>query len=197
MFSRRMKMAVAGAAAGSGGPIFLDTFTDTNGTNITDHTPDIGGGTWVVNTGSASIQSNKISITTNGTVVRNDIGLTGGFTATVEYTTPSSVSVHSGLLIRVGTGNNNLVLVGHGDNSTAFIIGYRSAGSLQISATTAFTWNGSTTYTLALTIDGSSGIVATINGGNQISATVAQLTSNIHIGLKAQNGGVFDNLQVT
>lgn len=43
------------------GPLFYDTFTDTNGTAITAHTPDIGTGwTHLDGSSSTSIQSNTI-----------------------------------------------------------------------------------------------------------------------------------------
>jgi len=46
-------------------PVHLDTFTDTNGTNITAHTPDVGGVATVV-TGTFDIQSNMLNLTSVG-----------------------------------------------------------------------------------------------------------------------------------
>jgi len=43
-------------------PVHLDTFTDANGTNITAHTPDVGGAATVLS-GGADIQGNQLNCT--------------------------------------------------------------------------------------------------------------------------------------
>jgi len=50
-------------AAGAG-PLIYDTFTDTNGTALTAHTPDIvpGGSSYAMHNGALEIQSNKLQL---------------------------------------------------------------------------------------------------------------------------------------
>ena len=51
---------------GGGGPIVLDTFTDTNGTALASHTPDVDtvGGGWTSAYGTQEIDTNKVKATT-------------------------------------------------------------------------------------------------------------------------------------
>ena len=58
---------------GGGEPIFLDTFTDTNGTALASHTPDVGGA-WTDVTPGWEIQGNKAQSTTNLSISTMDAG---------------------------------------------------------------------------------------------------------------------------
>jgi hypothetical protein len=189
---------IHGILSGAGRPpLLLDTFTGTNGTNITVHTPDINpGGAYSVVAGACEIQSGRAQTTASATTVSKNIGVDGGYSLAVEFWTANTLSSHSGVLLRVNNATN-YVIVGHDNTGTNFIIGYRTGGGLTTVSSAAVSFATTTMYTIAPTIDGSSGIIATLNGGNQISGTAAVLTGNNTTGFRNYNGGLYDNLEVT
>lgn len=193
MLAGRMRMAAAGAG---GGVLLYDTFTDTDGTAIGSHSPDINtaGNSYTDVLATCVIQSNQATCDDSGNIVSIDIGIDGGFTATVEYTV--NLVSHGGFCFRISSASAYIV-IGNDNGGANFIIGYRTGGGLINVASTPFAFSPGATYTIVVTVDGASGITATIDGGNEISGTAAVLTGNNTVGWKGRSGATFDNLEVT
>lgn len=178
--------------------ILEDTFTDTDTTALSSHTPDIdtAGGAYANVAGSPTIQSNKAQSNGSGDLFSKNIGIDGSYSLSVEFTPQTSLVTHRGVCLRIA-GSTSYVVIGHGNGGSTFIIGYRTGGGLTVVTSTAVSFSLGTTYTIAFTIDAASGITATLDGANQISGTAAVLTGNNNVGGLFSTNSTFDNLLVT
>lgn len=85
-----------------------DNFTDTDGTNLTAHTPTDGGGQWVALSGTWTINSNAVA--GDGTTAQANAVLESSLADVDVQVTVSGTIVDSGLVFRV-TDNSNYYLV--------------------------------------------------------------------------------------
>lgn len=93
-----------------GSTLVSDTFTDTNGTNLTAHDTDVGSGSWAVTNGTWDIQSNKANSTPVASPEHNFAYVDAGqanVEVSVDITMPSSGDEGSGgIVIRRSDANN-------------------------------------------------------------------------------------------
>lgn len=190
MLATRMRLSAAGGTV----TLFYDTFTDTNGTAITAHTPDIDtvGGGWAVYLSSGfEIQSNKCVNSTGGSkgcicdVGDGDVSITCEMTTTANFT--------SALQIVCARGTSNFSqYVGAGVQGNGDIV-IREGGTIR--ATTAGVVNTSTTYTGLFELSGTSSTF-TINGQN-VSYNSTVFASNTHCGfINNKTDMSFDDLVI-
>lgn len=169
-----------------------DTFSGTNGTNLTAHTLD-SGGAWTAQSGTVTLNgSNQATNTVN----------------TALYTTPTSASDvrisldlttlaagYTGIILRWQDSSNYIFcVVDVADGPpTRLSIWKRVAGSN--SAVVLGTWVG-VPATIVVTAIGSS--ITMSDGTNSISATISNFSTQTTHGLyfAGGSGGVVDNFQV-
>jgi hypothetical protein len=170
--------------------LWNDTFTDSDGTNLSSHTPDTGSGGYSNIAGNFEVISNKIQVvgtTTSGAIYSFDPGVVNT-TAKIDFNfvntgdsdlrfvyfgfrfTISVVDIMAGIG-RIG-GNWTLIVQ---DPSTGL---YSANYSIPI---TANTW-----YTLSATNDGSH-VTATI-GSHSVSLTTSTNSTETAMLLQAQSG---------
>lgn len=100
MLGARMRMAASGLIVPGGGGVSAhsDTFTDSNGTLITSHAPDIGNGysVFLGASGSMEIQSNEVRVgeTVGAKSFIADIGGVSGYEIDAQFRMESSTHVH-------------------------------------------------------------------------------------------------------
>jgi len=135
----------SGGAAASG-PLVQDTFTDTNGTLLTAHTPDVDtvGGGWVSwgNGGSIDIQSNKASTIGGGSNPNFGSHYIDAGAADVDITSTYAVDASNdlGILVRYQDANNFWLL-----NLSGF------SDALQISERNSGSWYGRASKSVTVT----------------------------------------------
>lgn len=148
-----------------------DTFTDTNGTNLSAHTMDAGAG-WTVQSGGWTIQSNKTSTTANGVATAN-AGAADG-TLTLVASTPATTFYFAGGVVRLSDSSNYWIprLERNGGNSSLAIYRVVAGSATQIASTDfGFGING-VAVTLTVALKGS-----TITLSNSATADICQVTN--------------------
>lgn len=167
-----------------------DTFTDTNGTAIASHTPDVdvvgGGWTEVIGT-DWTIQSNTANTTTLDGTASIDCGAADiNLSCEADSNALSSAEIQSaGLCARLSDANNFWAIIIN-DIGNTFRISEKNGGTYTTRASASVTINGGTFYTLTAQLSGAT-ITAQIDGANEISYGSATLnqTTTVH-GIKAR-----------
>jgi hypothetical protein len=186
--------------------ILSDTFTDTVGTNLTAHAPDVNtpnpGGFWTQITGTQKvIAGNKDQCSSFG-AGSGEYTLDAGqadytLSETINFSSGDTGNYH-GLICRVTDGNNHWqVVVDQGNGLMK--IRERSGGSNTDRASTSVTINTGTDYTLQAVLSGTS-ITATLNGGNSINyGSMATGAGKTKVGIRdgQVNTMTHDNFLVT
>src|SRR5438105_6113512 len=160
--------AISGIVVG-GTPVttlIFDTFTDTNGTNLTAHTPDTNQGSgWLADTGTITVQSNQANCGSGFPYYAIE---TGQSNVTITAVVTPSGTAACGLSGRVSNATNSwdIDIAISGGNLT-LSIQEQAAGVFTVRATTTFTDPGAP-RSLQAVFSGAN-ISATLNGGNQIA----------------------------
>lgn len=195
--------------------VISDTFTGTNGTALTSHSPDVGG-TWskfvmVTGNGGSSnggeIQSNKAQVSPgqSGNNAYNDVGVvmtatSADVTLTVDFTNSASNAITRPCIIfRASSSSSGDHLVWRlrgtdGDSRIAKSI----SGTQTAIDTVSFTWATSTTYALKLVLSGQS-VKAYIDNVLKHDLTVSDQSSAQYFGIGRGNsdgGDTWDNLLI-
>lgn len=174
--------------------IVQDTFTDTDGTGLASHTPDVDtvGAGWSVLSSTPVILSNRLDPAEGQAMI--DSGIADGIVRADVYGRQNGGAV--GPAFRVQDASNMwfaVIIFGATDN---FYIFQRSGGSNTVRASTVVTVDLLTYYTIEVTLDGSS-ITATLDGGNEISFSSATLATETRHGYWNSSGGAYiDNFIV-
>lgn len=119
------------------GVSLYDTFTDTNGTNITAHTPDgnLSGNGWNVVSGDWSISSNYLTINTADTNTHFLTHEANSPNAIMEVSCPSPVLNTTQYVMRYQDANNHILILFVSDGRVR--IGKRSGGVFSLYFETA------------------------------------------------------------
>jgi hypothetical protein len=185
--------------------LVTDTFTDSNGTGLSSHTPDVDsvGGGWIEDFGSGAdiqILSNKAEQTDNvptypGGVAFIDVGVADCSLSGVWRSNPT-FGTNGGMVVRATDKDNGWYI--RLQNAGVFEILERIAGSDTQRASVSPTVNLNTDYTITVQLSGTT-ITAQLDGGNEISYSSASFnqTETKH-GIHLRRGGdKFDNLSIT
>lgn len=156
--------------AGGGAPpttYLQDAFTGTNGTALGSHSMNTGSG-WTVHSGTMQIQSNKLNVSGSGfNLATADAGQANA-SGSVKYTASVIGSGLTGTLVGRQSDSNNYIAIGV--NLTGLDLYTIAGGSYTSRASTGFTVSEGSTYTIALTCNGTS-ISSTVDGGNALNYT--------------------------
>lgn len=181
------------------GVTVTDTFTDTDGVTLKNHTPDVApeGSSW----GGYSIYDGTGTIGSN-TILGPAYGIidSKAFNVTVTLTCTNSGDEYSGIILRgsLNSADSYHVYVS-ADDDQFVIMRYSGANATKV-ATKSVTIDAATAYTIVATANGKT-ISATLNGGNDISYSSAtmNLGSTYH-GLRIYSGSGLgdyaDNFQI-
>ena len=175
-----------GNRSGVAGAIILDTFADTNGVLLTNHTPDISpGGGWA---GDAwDIQSNKAESPQSFNtpeLVQIDAG-ESDVDIQVTWTTANPALGVEGIVARYVDDNNHWIIVFSSTTSVWAIVS-RVSSTFTTHASTPFTPLATTSYALRCVLIGTS-ITATIDGGMSINFSSSSHQSATKHGLRGQD----------
>jgi len=196
---------IIGIGQGAAATLFYDTFTDANGTALTAHTPDIDtvGGGWIHVLDTWQIDANKAEPASESVAPWPFAWADCGVSDAVVTCNVEARNWQTGMGNRVvvcGVDVDNFVDVGIELKTGTFYIQEAKAGPWTILASTVPTpalVNGQV-YTIEVTISGAS-VVATLDGGNQISATMT-ITPGTKFGLSSRDVGTgnqaFDEFKV-
>jgi hypothetical protein len=192
-----MTTELASLGVGGGGSsvttLLLDHFTDTNGTNLTAHTMDIGPG-WTVPSGTFSINSNQAKMTVAGYAEsqanQSDVTISAGVT-------PQATNF-AGLLARYSATTDYWRVTIAAGTTNNWKITEVSGGTTTDRATGSVTINSGTQYAVQAVLSGTN-ITATVNGGNSLSygSASSNQTKTLH-GLRGTSlNALWDDFQVT
>lgn len=161
--------------------LFRDRFTDSNGTNIASHTPDVDttGNGWTGETGNADIQSNQLRFTSNVTEIYADAG-THNVIVRVLWTSSAGNANRNSLFIRSTDENNGVEFNFREDNQDWQILG----GGINTSG--SFSWNTGQTYELRVDANGQD-YTFYIDGNVIHTETANEIVTNTH-GVGRRNG---------
>lgn len=179
-------------AALGGATIAADTFTDTNGTALADHTPDtdaVGTG-WAVLSGTWTISGNKAVTATTGRAVL-EAGIADG-TATVTWSSVNSAT-SGGLCLRA-TDDNNWLRVYVDESANTVVLQKRVTGTVTTVNSAAVTGGitTNTNYVVAATLSGSS-VIVYVDGVQYLSETVADHQAVTKHGLHQTSNATLDS----
>jgi len=195
----------SGAPPGSLDPV-SDTFTDTNSTLLSAHTPD-DGGPWVNNAGDFVVFGNRALPSTDGLDHISTID-TGGtdLTATVDVHVANNARFAGGIVFRfVDTSNYWLLRIQRDGSSPAQVrLIEMTGGSETVRDTHDDESMGGTTVEIQVVVSGSS-IIGKLNGSTVVSYNSATHASATKQGLEnyyttGDFGYIrheFDNFEVT
>jgi hypothetical protein len=179
--------------------LLQDSFTGSNGTNLTAHTMDVGPG-WTAATGSLVLASNQAANGSGVSLYASDSTAADGTVSCDCYPGNNNAGAGTGVVFRF-TDMSNYWLAFLTNNT--FELAEVASGTLTNRASTSFgfTGDGAHKYTISVTYAGAS-ISATVNGGNTISyGSAATGLSATKCGLYSNLGGgnhdFFDNFLVT
>lgn len=198
-----------GSAAPPSATVFLDTFTDTNGTFLAAHTPDtdtVGGG-WVgiVSLSDAQAGDDTIDIQTNqarqedtafARAVYASVG-TANFDVTIDWTNGGTASALVQILFRY-TDLSNYWQFGMRQTSAFYAIREVNSGTITSRASGTTPVTGSGTYSMRLVANGTS-LTGTVDGANTLSygsATFNQTVQTAGFLLSGDTNARVDNFQV-
>jgi hypothetical protein len=167
---------------------FLDTFTDVDTTNITDHTSD-SGGTWTVAQGAFNIQSpeNELNCTANTAFdarVLTDVGRSDGlFVARMK-----TGAFWATMIYRYQDSSNFWAIINEVSPGPNFKINQISSGSEVTRSSVAGTGVLNTFQTITLRLDGDLH-EAWLDGGSKVSYTDVGLQTETQFGIRNRNIG--------
>jgi hypothetical protein len=184
-----------------------DSFTDANGTSLSSHRMDVGGGwTQQASAGTAGvIQGNQALLGQNGAsgnVIYTTPTSYANVTLAVTIDLPSAGNnslSDAGLVFRFQDANNySFVTVGSG----GMAVYEKSGGSFTQRAAAGFTVSLDTNYTIVAVVSGAT-VRASVNGGNVLTygSLAVNPTGTTH-GLRYNGGatnsfGFFENFEAT
>jgi len=182
-------------------PLVLDTFTDSDGTSLDAHTPEVGGG-WTEQSGNWETQSNKARTATTGGagIATFDAGVSD-MLFDVTVTTPASGTTPGGLVVRYTDDNNYwYVKITPGTDGTDFELIEVNGGTPTTRASADVDWAASTAYKIRVIVDGNDYWKVYVDGTEKLSYTTANSfnATATKCGLKDEGDAnfQFDNVAV-
>jgi hypothetical protein len=190
----------------AGSTLISDTFTDTNGVNLTAHDTDVGSGSWAVTNGTWDIQSNQANSTPIASPENNFAYVDAGqadVEVSVDITMPAAGDEGSaGIIVRRADANNMVyarTLWQGGSNEIEIWKIEGGATEILKKCYMGSTYALSTTYNMVLSVEGD---VLNVSLDGEVYATVylpSSLSSGTGVGLYewySSDGVTFDNFVV-
>lgn len=156
--------------------LLQDTFTDVDGTLLTAHTMNVGGG-WTAVNGTWTIQSNTalVLIPTANSIATADAGQ-ADITLTLSLIVPNTADYAVGAVVRTSDANTGWIAVIERDGGTPYLaIFERTAGTNTLRASVNAPSATNSTVTITVVTSGST-ITASLSTGE--TCNYASATSN-------------------
>jgi hypothetical protein len=172
--------------------ILHDTFSDTNGTNLTAHAMNTGPG-WTANNGRIDVNDNTASApnAASASVYTANAGLSD-----VVMTCDLSAGSDNGLVFRYTDISNHFVLYLN-KTSNQFELYEKVSGTYLLRTSIGVAWNAVTVYTFRVVLEGNS--ILCYGGGQSLTYSTANNATATRFGLY-QNAGALavyaDNFKV-
>jgi len=184
-------------------PVILDTFTDTNGTQLTAHTPDISPSSWVnasigeTPSTNALITANKayLSVDNSAAVIESN---QSDCVIEVDWTPGAGGTDRNSIIFRYQDASNMLFFNIRDPNGDCQVVTFQ-AGVSTVVSNTLFSWTGGVEYHIAVELSGSS-IICKIDGTTVITTSNAFQTTITKHGIGRNTGSNdhrFDNFKIT
>lgn len=164
---------------------FYDTFTDSDGTNLTAHTMNQAG-KWTADIGTIEINSNQAYVPSGATSSYSlDMNTTSYKVVAKFVNVPSSGSDPSNYIVFRYGNSTNFFLAGAGNATlTSVVIIKCVAGSFSTISSASHTWAANDVVTV---INSGDNIVVLINGTQKISTSDSSLNTNTKVGLQGRD----------
>jgi hypothetical protein len=167
--------------------LLRDSFTDTDGTLLTAHTPE-SGGTWVMQVGVFSISSNRAYVSTVGSfgsAAYVDLGV-ANYSVQANCRAASSGSTGAvAVRLEAVSGTQRIFAQVEVSNQKFRLYRFNGSSHTQLGSVDG-TFLQNTDYLIRIVCNGSS-IVATCNGGSTISVTETQQQSSSRVGIRGDS----------
>src|SRR6266446_9917275 len=156
--------------------LIFDTFTDTNGTNLTAHTADTNQGTgWLADTGTITVQSNQANCGSGFPYYAIDAGQAN--VTITALVTPTGTAA-AGVSGRVSNATNSWDIDIDAVSGGHLFIYEQVSGTFTVRASTTAAISSGTQYTVQAVFSGNN-VTATVNGGNQIAYGAANSNQTV------------------
>lgn len=180
------------------GYLLYDTFTDTNGTLLTAHTMDVGGG-WTNQIGTFDIQSNRANRASAGSPDNQSVATADAGMADYEVTCTVNGAAGSdgtGIAVRYSASNQRFYFAQIEILNNAFRIYEYNAGYTQ-RATASTSLTGGTDYDMVVRMEGTT-ITASLLTEELIYASASTNSSSTLVGLRcgSANQQRYDDFEV-
>ncbi|NIT58398.1 MAG: hypothetical protein GWN00_19880 [Aliifodinibius sp.] len=169
-----------------------DTFTDTNGTLLNNHTPDtdVVGGGWSGST-AAEINSNQLRFDTDNSTNTIDGGTSDG-DIYFDWIVASAALNRNSLIYRYTDDNNHWRYNLREDNGDVRIV-ERNGGTNTTRDTASFTFSGGTTYVARMNLSGTS-MEGFIDDVSQVTYTSSFKQTETNHGVQRNTGSLLTKI---
>lgn len=179
-----------------------DTFTDTNATGVTDHTPekDSEGGGYQdgIGAGEFTITSNKAYLA-NGAAGYNTDWIDSGLAdCTINCNIKIGSTVANGLIVRASAGNDNLEVILDAANDRVRLYSNTNGSRAELKTETGVTLDTTSTYAVKVVLSGTS-VELFIDSVSKLSHTTSHNQTDTGVGFwqwNANTTGRWDDLTV-
>ena len=182
---------------GGGSGTASDNFSDSNGTLLENHTMDHGPG-WDAVIGGWDIENNRARVTSTGFPDQALAVFEAGGT---DYSIATKINIEAGhnsagIAVRYGSGSGTFYFAQVDTGDQNFCIYYFNGTWYDLLASASFPSSTEFDYEIAVTVSGNT-ITATVNGGNQISASNCdQNAESTLVGMRTDGLAEFDDYVV-
>jgi hypothetical protein len=190
----------AGPSANPSGYLVQDTLTDSNGTVLTSHTPDVDsvGNGWQAGAGTFKITSNHVYLDSGIGTVNNNLIDTGAADHSLAFDVTTGTSTTGwGVNFRASASNDNLEAYLYPPDGKVYFV-KNDGGSRSVLTSAATGAAASTTYDLDVVTSGTS-VVISVDDTPRIDTTESHNQTDTSVGpwiFGAYSDGYWDNLTV-
>jgi hypothetical protein len=182
--------------------VLYDSLEDTNGTAITDHTPekDTAGSGYQdgIGGGEFTITDNKVTLESGDAGYNTDWIPTGLADCTVRCNIKIGDVVANGLIVRASAGNDNLEIILDAANDRVRLYSNTSGSRTELKTVTSVSLDTTSTYAIKVTLDGSA-VSLYVDGALKLSHTTTHNQTDHGVGFWQWDGsttGRWDTLTV-
>ena len=189
-----------GSAGRAESTLVRDFFTDSSGTALTTHTPNLDslGLGWTAGLGAFDIEANRAELSAGVLAVNNVLIDSGSSVYTVTADIFTGTKAYVGLTVRAASSNTNIeCFLGAGEDQ--IFINRNDAGTRTTLNSTAFTVDANTLYAMSVRVTTAT-VSVSVGGTTMLDSTNFQ-SNQTQAGLftwdAGASGSYFDNFVIT
>jgi len=192
--------------SGLGGPYdaysIYDSFTGTNATGVTDHTPDKdtegGGYQDGIGSGEYTITSNQVYLASGDAGYNTDWIDAGVADCTINCNIIIGTTVANGLIVRASAGNDNLEVILDAANDRVRLYSNTNGSRAELKTTTSVSLDTTSTYAVKVVLSGTA-VEIFIDSVSKLTHTTSHNQTDTGVGFwqwDSSETGRWDNLSV-